>query len=348
MFNNLLILDSTIELRVGLYNYLPILDDNDTTLQSYADYITRKWNERGTNITLQVITGQKDADGSIYDPYGDLSKYLGDGKDSFDLIETDMMLNKELIDLVVELDGKDIKAERYIPATVEAVKSSKNNSVYLGFPTLACGNFITQVRQGNETIVELKSSNYTEFTETADKAVKEMVSNNAHKRLLGGNLFGSEFYYSTSKYIDTIVDVVGANKWEDEIKNLLNGKPNQIVLERFGHFLTYFQDENGHFGSQDDQQIIKNIVEGKTAYFFGFSERLSLILKEDSSKSVKPVGVFSPPFGNKKDHALLYTDALVINKKKAMESDEKAKAMKEFAEFFTSTFIKLHNVLNFK
>ena len=329
-----LILDSTIELRVGLYNYLPILDD-DTTLQGYADYITRKWNERGTNVSLKVITGQKDAEGgSIYDPYGDLSKYLGHGKDSFDLIETDMARKKELVGLALELEASDISAEKYITATVEAVKSSKNNSVYLGFPTLTCGNFITQVEQDGEKVVEIKDSNYTKFTETADKAVKEMVSNNAHKRLLGGKHEGD--WYLPYNYIDVVIDILGASKLEEEIENLLKGDPNPVALERFGHFLSYFQDKNGDFGSQETEQIIKNIAEGKTAYFFGFSEKLSLILKEHKSRNVKTVGVLSPPFGNKRNHPLLYTDALIMNKKIAIKSDAKAEAMKQFADFFTS------------
>ena len=81
---------TSITLKVGLYNYIPDLADD--SLASYKDFIKSQWDVKGTGINLELIVNS-----TLYDPYGDLTEYLGDGEESFDLIETDMARKKELI-----------------------------------------------------------------------------------------------------------------------------------------------------------------------------------------------------------------------------------------------------------
>ena len=135
-------------------------------------------------------------------------------------------------------------------------------------------------------------------------------------------------------YLDAVMDLVPSYLMDEEINKVLNNNPNEKVIERMKDFFSYFKDNCGKMGPPD--KILENVAERKTAYFYGFSEKLSEIMKlsNDEATGFK---VLSPPFNDKTTQAkaLLYTDAIVINPN-AAAIPAKKKAIFEFIKFFTS------------
>ena len=81
---------AAVTMKVGLYNYIPDLANDN--LQSYKDFIKSKWDSKGTGIELDLVVNK-----TLYDPYSNvLDEYLGDGENSFDLVEVDMARKEEL------------------------------------------------------------------------------------------------------------------------------------------------------------------------------------------------------------------------------------------------------------
>lgn len=329
-------------LRVGLYNSIP--DIGDDHFASYVNYIQMKWDCMMTGVQLELVTGT-----NKYDPYGNLKKILGTGPESFDLIETDMARSSELVGKVVELhpgktEGK-IDVSRYFKASIDAVKHGNS---YFGFPTLTCGNFVIEIKQKGEEIDLLNGEDYESFEETADIAEKNMVyhgpcskkkptKTSKHARLIGGKIEDSAGWYLPYIYLDGVVDIRGPGCVQTQIQDVLNGKPNALTIERLRKFFGYFKNNCGQIDKKD---IEKDIVSGEDAYFFGFSESLSDILKDGNYDDIKAAGVLSTPFGDT-NYVLVFTDALVMNKGKYQNADEEKKsAMNLFAKFFTS---KLHS-----
>ncbi|XP_057311496.1 uncharacterized protein LOC130649260 [Hydractinia symbiolongicarpus] len=331
-------------LRIGLYNSIP--DIGDDHLKSYVDYVQQKWNALNTGITLQIVAGKK------YDPYGDLNKFLGTGAESFDLIETDMARAKELVGKVLEIKkgtaDNEINAQRYIPATVDAVK---RGNTYLGFPTLACGNFIIEIQQKNEHVVALDGTEYKDFIDSAEKAEDQMVYDGPcgkkvpkrkHARLLGGKIDDSAGWYLPFIYLDGVVDILGPKCIDSQIKDVLAGNPHSETVQRLRQFFGYFKN---NCGDLDQENIEEDVVDGEDAYYFGFSEKLSVIFKKGNYHNIKATGVLSPPFGET-NYVLVYTDALVLNKAKYEQgNDEYREAMFKFSKFFTSDQIRTDFVM---
>ena len=85
------------------------------------------------------------------------------------------------------------------------------------------------------------------------------------------------------------------------------------------------------------KDVVRDVVERKDAYIYGFSEKLSLIM-EKSKDEVKGFNVLSPPFNDVANttRAMLYTDAVVINKMKFNKAgNDTKKAIFDFIKFFT-------------
>lgn len=332
---------SPASLRVGLYNYIP--DIGDDQLASYVNFIHNRWNALNTSVQLELVTGKQ------YAPYGNLDTSLGTGPESFDLIETDMVRSSELIGRVVEITENELNTSRYFKANIDAVK---HNDSYLGFPTLACGNFIIQVQQNNETVALLDGNDYKSFAETAGKAGDNMVHNepcnttrptNKHARLIGGRIDDKGGWSLPYRYLDAVVDVEGPDIFETQIENVLNKKPNDIVIQRLKKYVGYFQD---NCEEVDQEDIPGDVIAGDTAYFYGFSEILSVILKRGNYDGITVAGVLSPPFGDGKSYLLVYTDALVINKAKyELANQQQKNAMHKFAKFFASESLRTDLVM---
>lgn len=332
---------NTKTLKIGLYNYLPDLADDQ--LESYRLFVKSKWIAKNPNIDVELHVNWK-----TYDPYGDLDVYLGDGDNSFDLIETDMVRAPELIGKVLEMNEKTmndtVDIENYFEANIDSVRYGKN---YFGFPTLTCGNFITQLQKDGESFIELNDRNYKEFISSLRNAKDASVSNQTcglprskcsnskFIRLLSGKINDTDGdgWYLPYIYLDAFMDTKGGEQLGKEIQNVLNEKPNAEVIQQLKTFFGFFRDNCGAF---DQVDIIDDVVAREGGHYFGFSESLSKILKKSKYVNMKVRKVFTPPFGES-NHALLYTDALVINKKKFKNADmDTRKAVIEFVKFFTS------------
>lgn len=337
--------NATVNLRIGLYNYIPDLADDQ--LQSYANYIKAKWDALGTGTTIQLIVNS-----SVYDPYGDFNTYLGTGAGSFDIIETDMVRSSELIGKVVEIQAgaasDQINVTRFVQANVDAVK---HNNAYLGFPTLSCGNFIIQTVLSGQTGVSLDGKDYKTFIQSADRAQRKMVHNgpcgstrpkNKRARLLGGKIDSSSGWYLPFMYLSSVADILGPASVQAEIKNVLAGRPNNETIHKLRKFFGYFKDNCNAINLTD---IEDDIVSGETGYFYGFFETQSIIYKKANYQNLTVLGVVAPPFG-KRSHLLVYTDALVLNKAKFKQANDKYKAaVMKFAKFFSGNQMRKQLVL---
>ena len=325
-------------MRVALYNSIP--DIAGDKLASYAAFIKKEWDSMETDIQLELVVGD------TYNPYGeDLDEYLGTGPKSFDLIEIDMARATELIGKVVLLENgntdKKIDVERYINASVDAVRHEEK---YLGFPTLSCGNFVIEIQNKDEIISHLDASNYEKFKNSVDKAQDKMVYNGAcntprppgkHARLFGGKITDAAGWYLPFLYLDAVIDIEKPDL-PKQVKNVLAGNPNNKTIERLAKFFKHFEDNCGKLNQKDIQ---KNIVNGINAYFFGFAEKFSVILKEANYNGIKAKNIMTPPFGEA-NHDLVFNDALVLNKKKYDSGNQAYKdAMYKFSKFFTSKFL---------
>ncbi|XP_057302677.1 uncharacterized protein LOC130636844 [Hydractinia symbiolongicarpus] len=337
--------NATVNLKIGLYNYIPDVAGNQ--LQSYANYIKTKWDALGTGTTIQLVV-----DSSVYDPYGDLNTYLGSGAGSFDIIETDMVRSSELIGKVVEIQAgaasDQINVTRFVQATVDAVK---HNTAYLGFPTFACGNFIIQTVLSGQAGVSLDGTNYTRFIQSADQAQNTMVydgpcisakPSNKRARLLGGKIDSSSGWYLPFIYLDSVADILGPASVQAEINNVLAGNPNNETIQKLRKFFGYFKD---NCNAIDQTDIEDDVVNGKDGYFYGFSERLSIIYKKANYQNIRVLGSIAPPFGQQ-NHLLMYTDALVLNKAKYDQQDDEYKAaVMRFSKFLSSEELRKELVM---
>ena len=321
---------SETSLKIGLYNQIP--DINNDKFQSYSEFLSAEWKKQHPDIKLQLCVNPDQ-----YNPYGNLKEYLDDGPMSFDLIETDMARSKELKGKVLEIEkGEDIQPDEFFKATIDAVK---DNEKYLGYPTLACGNFIIETQSDGEQDVELENNKYGDFLASATLA--QIMSK--HQRLIGGKIDDNAGWYLPFIYLDGVIDIKGPDCLNEEIQNVLHNKPNQTIVQRLKTFFVFFKDCLGEFDKKG--QIISHVADRKDGYFFGFSEKLSEIIKDAGDKRIRATKVLAPPFGED-NYILVYTDALVINKKHFdSASDKKKKAIKEFAKFFTSKFITDFNLL---
>ena len=321
-----------MNLKIGLYNQIP--DINSDNLASYSEFISAKWKQDHSDVELQLSV-RKDQ----YDPYGNLTEYLGDGSMSFDMIETDMARYKELKGKVLEIEKEvDIQPDEFFNATIYAVK---DNDKYLGYPTLACGNFIIETQNDTEQDVELEKDKYGDFL--ASITLAKIMSK--HQRLIGGRINDTYGWYLPFIYLDGVIDFKGSDpdSLRKEVQNVLDNNPDQTIVQRLKTFFIFFKDCLGEFDKKNE--IIQHVADRTNCYFFGFSEKLGEIIKVAGDKRIGATKAIVPPFGED-NFMLVFTDALVINKIR-FESAFQAKknALKDFAKFFTSkssTDVSLH------
>ena len=84
------VVSATVTLKVGLYNYIPDLNNNG--LQSYNAMIEDGFNSINENEQVDTIV-----DKLVYNPFGNLTKYILD--DGFDLLEINLYISlKDLVD----------------------------------------------------------------------------------------------------------------------------------------------------------------------------------------------------------------------------------------------------------
>ena len=321
-----------MSLKIGLYNQIP--DINNDNLASYTEMIKLKWEKMYPEIELQLYVNE-----SQYSPYGNLTEYLGNGENSFDMIETDMANYKELKGKVLEIQkGIDIQPDDFFNATIDAVK---DNEIYLGYPTLACGNFIIETQNDTEQDVELEKYKYGDFL--ASITLAQIMSK--HQRLISGKINDTGGWYLPFIYLDGVIDVKGSDpdSLRKEIDNVINNNTDQTIVQRLKTFFIFFKDCIGKF--DEKSEIIQHVADRTNGYFFGFSEKLGEIINAAGDKFIGATNAVVPPFGED-NFMLVFTDALVINKIRFNSAtQEKQDAMKNFATFFTSkssTDVSLH------
>ena len=307
-------------LKVGLYPFSDILKDN---YMSYTQMLSGKFKRAAPNADLELVIGNK------FNPYEeDLSEYLG--ADGFDILEMDMARKHDLIGKVVEIP---LEPFRYLAPAVDAVQLKEG--VFIGYPTLCCGNFIMEIKRSGELAIDMGDKNYDEFAESAKIAEETMVEPNKshYSRLLGGKLDDSDGWYLPFIYLDGYIDRHGKDSVQEGIQGVLSGNPDMELIKRLIEFSSLFPKEQ-----ISTDETISEIVNGKIAYFYGFSEILGKIL-DASNGSLKAFGALSPTMGKDK-FVLVFTDAVVINRARFEQASlEKKKLIQEFVQFFTSEFV---------
>ena len=151
-----------------------------------------------------------------------------------------------------------------------------------------------------------------------------------------GKIDDKRGWYLPFIYLDAVMDLESSALMDQNINNVIAGNPNATVIKRMQEFFGYFKDNCGKIAPT--KSILENVVERKDAYLYGFSEKLSLLM-EMSDDQLKGFNVLSPPFNDivNTTTPLLYTDGIVVNKKKYNKAgDDYKKAIFDFIKFFTS------------
>ena len=153
------VVSATVTLKVGLYNYIPDLNNNG--LQSYNAMIEDGFNSINENEQVDTIV-----DKLVYNPFGNLTKYILD--DGFDLLEINLYISlKDLVD-----DGLLVPnvftTEGVLPATEIA---SQVDGVSFAYPTIVTGSFLISYSPGEEIgcRVEEGKPNFEDFFRTLDE-----------------------------------------------------------------------------------------------------------------------------------------------------------------------------------
>ena len=338
LFIQLLALSSAVvQLRVGIYNSIPDIGRDNFT--SYKGLI-----ESGFNNATHTVDAVVDS--TQYDPYGDLTAYLA--ADGFDMIEMDTANLKEVVegDLIISIPTS--LPDDIMPAAVGAV--AMNGELY-AYPTLLCGNFlIGLVPPGNEQNCPLRNArvDYNTFHETMETCKENILFVGDWRRILGGKMNDDSGWYLPFLYIDGYIDRHGMATVEKAVDEVMRGVVDPIVCERLSWYISCCNDKTGEVGNKcyenfdgsyvnDISNLYTDIQNGKTAFYFGFSENLAQI-KNDSNRN--SYAAISGPLGNM-NNLLQFTDALVINKARwNAANDEKRNTIIAFVNYFLSNSLR--------
>ena len=331
----LLICSHAVELRVGIYNSIPDLGHDG--LQSYKNLIEMGYNDASHTVDAVV-------DEDLYDPYGDLNQYLS--PDGFDLIEMDTA------DLLTVFEAGLVQSVASLPDDVMPASASAVmiNGTFYGYPSLACGNFIIGLTPGNEINCPLRISrvDYDAFHEGMNTCKSNLLVTERRRRILGGKMNDGYGWYLPFLYVDGYIDVHGMCSVEEAVENVLKEEVDGDVCERLSWYIgccddkdelvenKCYYDFNGSY-VQSSSNVFTDIKQGETLFFFGFSEKLAVILQETN---LEYYAAISGPLGPY-NHLLQFTDALVINKARwEMADEEKKNAIRAFAHYFLSPSLR--------
>ena len=328
---------NAIELKVGIYNSIPDVGGDD--LASYKKLIEDGYTLEYPSNTVDAVVNE-----SLYDPYGDLADYLTD--DDFDILEIDTTSLPSLVEkgLIVPITDVVSSMNNIFPEALEAVEYDDQ---YYAYPTLLCGNFLIGLSPASSSTCDLESARrtYTDFENTLTKCEKLLSSYPTYERLLGGKMNDVYGYYLPDMYIDGYIDMYGSDKAQEAIDNVLSGVVDMGLCSRLTEYVGGCRDETGppphnkcYYNytdsyMEDSDNIYADITEKKTMLYFGFSEKLGLIKKDNPG--IKAYTAISAPMGDS-SYLLQYTDALVVSKESWNESsEEKKQAIIDFVNFFT-------------
>ena len=338
VFLQFLYLSSAVELRVGIYNEIPDLGDDN--LISYKNMIEKGFNSIGEH-TVDAVVEQKE-----YSPYGSLNNYLS--INGFDLIEMDTAYLRQVVedDLVAEIEALP---DDIMPAAVSA--ATVDGHLY-AFPTLICGNFLIGLaltpRDVRKCPLRPARSNYAAFHNNIEMCKRNLVFE-PHHRLLGGKMNDNYGWYLPFLYLDGYIDIHGVGSVEKAVDEVIRGVLDPNVCERLSWYISCCSDADGaqknkcyhdFYGSYVDnsENVYDDIKRGETFFYFGFSEKLAAIKKK--SPLHQPYAAISGPLGIQ-NNLLQFTDALVINKARWMAADEeKRNAINSFVRYFLSNSLR--------
>ena len=325
-------------LKVGLYNEIP--DVGRDCLTSYKTMV-----EANFNLEYPLHTVDAIVDSSLYDPYGDLTKYIQE--DKYDLLEIDTISLPDLVNdgLVVPLDEilAVVSMEDILSAAVEAIKV--NQTIY-AYPTLVCGNFIIGLAPGNDQNCDIRGarSDFEAFYNEVTRCQELLDIYKSYERLFGGKMDDSYGYYLPSLYIDGYIDQFGPGAAEEAINEVIQGEFDATLCENLSWFIDVCNDnckknseENKCYheypGSyvQCKTSLYGDIAVDKTMFYFGFSENLATIIQQNPD--IAPYFAVSGPLGTQ-NYLLMFTDALVVSSK-SWQDEGKQQAIIDFINYFT-------------
>nr|AEA86515.1 spherulin [Astrosclera willeyana] len=326
---------AAVQLRVGIYNCIP--DIGQDNLTSYKGLIEGGFNNAAHTVDAVVDTTE-------YDPYGDLTTYLSE--DGFDMIEMDTANLKEVVEDDLIIDIPTNLPENIMPAAVGA--AAINGKLY-AYPTLLCGNFlIGLVPPGNEQNCPLRNArvDYNAFYETMENC-KQNVGGD-WRRILGGKMNDDYGWYLPYLYLDGYIDIHGRESVDKAVDEVMRGVVDPKVCERLSWYIGCCDDKTGQVGNKcyenfigsyvnDSDNLYPDIINGETAFYFGFSEKVAQVERDSDRNSYAAI---SGPLGEI-NNLLQFTDALVINKARwNAANDEKRNAIIDFVNYFLNNNLR--------
>ena len=302
-------------------------------LASYKAMIEKGYNNK--DYTVDGIV-----DSAMYNPYGDLEKYIADG--DFDLLEIDTLSLPGLVnrDLLTPYP-LDTMGQNVFPAALHAGSINGKLCAYL---TLLCGNFLIGLTPGISENCNIKISrdSYSFFYSTLNYWSKNLLSSYLqYQRLLGGKMNDVYGYYLLYLYIDGYIDMYSSGTANEAVSNVLDDK---LRCHKLSWYIAKCYNEDGPYfqnkcyedfpGSyvESSSNVYADIYKKETMFYFGFSEKLAII--KQLNPSIVPYAAISGPLGET-NYLLQFTDALVISKKSWTNANEdKKNAIKEFMNYF--------------
>ena len=328
--------NNTVQLKVGLYNYIPDLQNDG--LASYKSMIEDGFNCH--KYTVNVIVNK-----TLYSPYGSIRKYLEE--DCFDLIEVDAISLLDIKDIIV-----DIQHVMPMPSdTLQTAKSAvKVGDQVLAYPTLICGFFVIGLSSNTDCSFRNFQDNFEGFKLLMEEC-RELVTQVplSYQRLIGGKMNDDEGRRLTSLYLDAYIDVHGPDTIEKAINDALNGIVDAEVCGNLKWFIGQCSNINGpnenkcywnYTGSyvKDSKNVINDIETRRTMFLFNFLESSTLAKQTVSGH---PSLVMSWPLGPY-NYMIQFTDAIVVSKKSwERASEDKKNAIRDFLRYFTGTNLRL-------
>ena len=327
--------NNTVQLKVGLYNYIPDLQNDG--LASYKSMIEDGFNCH--KYTVNVIVNK-----TLYSPYGNIRKYLEE--DGFDLIEVDAISLLDIKDLIM-----DIQHVMPMPSdTLLTAKSAvKIDNQVLAYPTLICGLFVIGMSSNADCSIGSFQNNFEGFKLSMEQC-RELVTQVPlpYQRLIGGKMNDDEGRRLISLYLDAYIDVNGPESIEKALNDALNGIVDTEVCGNLKWFIGQCSNVNGpnenkcywnYTGSyvEDNKNVINDMETGRTMFLFNFLESATL---PKQALSGNPSVVMSLPLGPF-NYKIQFTDAIVVSKKTwERASEDKRNTIRDFLRYFTSTNLR--------
>eukprot|EP00800_Vazella_pourtalesii_P021734 TRINITY_DN81_c1_g1_i3.p1 TRINITY_DN81_c1_g1~~TRINITY_DN81_c1_g1_i3.p1 ORF type:complete len:437 (-),score=36.43 TRINITY_DN81_c1_g1_i3:1441-2751(-) len=327
---------SAINLKVGIYNEIPDLGKDH--LASYQKLIQDGFAAYSQGNTVDAVV-----DKDLYSPYADLAPYLT--ADNFDLIEIDTATLGGLVrdGLVLELSA-DLPTNPSTTFTAALDGVRVGNNLY-GYPTLLCGNFLIGLTPPGsaDTCSLSKIDSYTTFVKKLEDCEKKILKGQCdYKRIFGGKMNDADGWYLPFLYLDGYIDVHGPTSVNVAVTELMNGKVDENVCTRLSWYISRCDNQftpdagnkcydkfPGSYVSKSSN-VFNDIKDKKTAFFFGFSEKSTLV----PADVAVAYSALSGPLGPN-NYLLQFTDALVINKARWNVADNvRKRAVKDFINYF--------------